>query len=90
MLEAAVNERDSECACALRTPSVPADTDTPDIVRCEHVDPEQVAEKEQVASQAETYASLVKQAAVSKFQAAHRGKKGRKGVEKRKIEKMEN
>ena len=70
-LEAAVNEPDAECACALRAPSMPADTDTPDIVEYEHVDPEQVAEKEQAASQAETDASLVKQAAVSKFQAAH-------------------
>ena len=38
----------------------------------EHVDPEQVAEKEQAASQAETGANLAKQAAVSKKQAALR------------------
>ena len=38
----------------------------------EHVDPEQVAEKEQAASQAETDANLAKQAAVSKKKAALR------------------
>ena len=47
---------------------MPADTDTPDIVEYEHVDLEQVAEKEQAASQAETDAKLAKRAAVSKFQ----------------------
>ena len=46
-------------------------TDTPDIVEYEHVDPEQVAEKEQAASHAETDANLVRRAAVSKLQAAH-------------------
>ena len=40
----------------------------PDIVEYEHVDLEQVAEKEQAASQAETDAKLAKRAAVSKFQ----------------------
>ena len=48
-----------------------ADTDTPDIVEHEHVDPEQVDEKEQAASQAETDSNLAKRTAVSKFQAAH-------------------
>ena len=38
----------------------------------EHVDPEQVAEKEQAASQEETDANLAKQAAVSKKKAALR------------------
>ena len=42
-------------------------SDTPDIVAYEQVDPEQVAEKEQAASHAETDANLVKRAAVSKF-----------------------
>ena len=44
-----------------------ADTDTPDIVEYEHVDLEQLAEKEQAVSQAETDENLAKQAAVSKF-----------------------
>ena len=47
-------------------------TDAPDIVENEHVDPEQVAEKEQAALRADTNASLAKQAAVSKKQAALR------------------
>ena len=42
-------------------------SDTPDIVEYEHVDSEQVAEKEQAASHAETDANLAKRAAVSKF-----------------------
>ena len=37
-----------------------ADTDTPDIVEYDHVDPEQVAESEQVAPQAETDANLLR------------------------------
>ena len=47
-------------------------TDTPNIIENEHVDPEQVAEKEQAALRAETGASLAKQAAASKNQAEDR------------------
>ena len=66
-----MKELDAECEWALRTPSMLADTDTPDIVEYDHVDPEQVAESEQVAPQAETDANLAKQAAVPKLQATH-------------------
>ena len=52
--------------------AVPVRTGAADIVEYEHVDPEQVAEKEQAASRAETGASLAKQAALSKKQAARR------------------
>ena len=65
-----MKELHDECERAPRTPSTLADTDTPDIIEYEHVDPGQVAESELVASQAETDASLAKQAALSKFQAA--------------------
>ena len=51
--------------------SGPVRTDAPDIVEYEHDDPEQVTEKEQAALRAETGASLAKQAAASKNQAAH-------------------
>ena len=55
-------------------------TDAPDIVENEHVDPEHVDEKEKAALRAETDASLAKQAAASKKQAAHcRGGLGRDG-----------
>ena len=47
-------------------------TDVPDIVENEYVDSEQVAEKEKAALRAETDASLAKQVAVSKKQAALR------------------
>ena len=47
-------------------------TDAPNIVESEHVHSEQVAEKEQAALRAETDASLAKQAAASKIQAALR------------------
>ena len=73
-LEAAVNEPDAECARALRTPSMRADTDTSDIVKYEHVDPEQVTEEELAASHAETDANLEKQVAVSTKKAALRGR----------------
>ena len=49
---------------------VPVRTDAPDIVEYEHDDPEQVIEKERAALRAETGASLAKQAASSKNQAA--------------------
>ena len=64
-------------------------TDTPDIVEYEHVDPEQVAEKEQAASRAETDVSLVQQAAVSQFQAAHcrGGRDSSRGGESCRVEK---
>ena len=51
-----------------------ADTDTPDIVKYEPVDLEQVAEEELAAPHAERDANLARQVAVSTNKAALRGR----------------